>query len=146
MLNFVLALHQAMVWLILIGAVAALALGGTWLYLRRRTLLPSENVVEPMPPPPSATADQIRQYFRYALIALAGLGVLQALFGGILFLLGARPAEPLHYVYGLIVLLAIPVAYAYSDQRQVRRDVIIMTIAIVAVLGAAIRAWMTGGH
>src|SRR5574340_1034957 len=57
---------------------------------------------------------------------------------------GARPGEGLHYVYGGIVLLAIPVAYVYSDQHQVRRDIIIMVIAVVAVVGAAVRALMTG--
>jgi hypothetical protein len=36
------------------------------------------------------------------------------------------------------------VAYVYSDQNQVRRDIIIMVIAVVAVVGAAVRALMTG--
>lgn len=82
--------------------------------------------------------------FRALLIITAALGLIQAILGGLMYLQGARPGDGLHYVYGGIVLLAIPVAYVYSDQQQVRRDSIIMVIAIVAVIGAAIRAMMTG--
>jgi hypothetical protein len=82
--------------------------------------------------------------FRILLSITAALGLLQAILGGLTFLMGARPGEGLHYVYGGIVLLAIPVAYVYSDQQQVRRDIIIMVIAVAAVVGAAVRALMTG--
>jgi hypothetical protein len=85
-----------------------------------------------------------RNIFRLLLYVTAGAGVLQAIFGGLLYLGGARPGEGLHYVYGLIVLGAIPVAYVYSDQKQVRRDIIILTIAAVAIVGAAFRAFATG--
>ena len=85
--------------------------------------------------------------FRVLLIVTAALGLLQAILGGLMYLQGARPGDGLHFVYGGIVLLAIPVAYVYSDQAQVRRDMIIMVIAVVAVIGAAVRALMTGaGH
>jgi hypothetical protein len=157
MLGFVLALHQAMVWLILLAAAVALVIGVVWLYLtgalaelaqmaqralRRQTI--GRTVLAPGRVAP-ATIDRVRQLFRYALAVVAGFGVLQAILGGALFLFfHCRAGEQLHYVYGLIVLLAIPVAYAYSDQRQVRRDIIIMTIAVVAILGAALRAFSTG--
>jgi hypothetical protein len=86
----------------------------------------------------------VMRVFRVLLTITAALGLLQALLGGLLYLQGAQPGEGLHYVYGGIVLLAIPVAYVYSDQAKVRRDVIIMVIAVVAVIGAAIRALATG--
>jgi hypothetical protein len=82
--------------------------------------------------------------FRVLLVITAALGVIQAIIGGLMYLNGARPGDGLHYVYGGIVLLAIPVAYVYSDQAKVRRDIIIMVIAALAVIGAAIRALMTG--
>lgn len=82
--------------------------------------------------------------FRILLIITAALGLIQAIIGGMMYLNGARPGDGLHFVYGGIVLLAIPVAYVYSDQAQVRRDIIIMVIAVLAVIGAAIRALMTG--
>ena len=85
-----------------------------------------------------------RRVFRWLLAVTAGLGALQAVFGVLLVTQGCQPREGLHYVYGVIVLAAIPVAYVYSDQQQVRRDIIIMTIAAAAVVGAAIRAFATG--
>ena len=85
-----------------------------------------------------------REAFRFLLTTTAVLGILQAICGLLLLLFGERPADQLHYVYGGIVLLAIPVAYAYSDQKDVRRDIIVMTIAAVAIVGAAVRAVMTG--
>lgn len=92
----------------------------------------------------SGAAAGTLRIFRILLAVTAALGLIQDLAGAGLFLTGARPGEGLHFVYGAIVLLAIPIAYVYSDQNQVRRDIIIMTIAVVAVLGAAFRAFATG--
>ena len=184
MLGFVLALHQLMVWLIVLAGLVSVALGGAWLILRRNaTTLPPASAagagtIGSAPEKPAGTveapapawasfaasfldAERIREYFRYALLVTAALGALQAVFGGLLLLMGQRPADALHYVYGAIVLLAIPVAYAYSgeapsgsqpgtanalrdEQGHLRREVIIFTIAALAVAAAAIRAWMTG--
>jgi heme A synthase len=87
----------------------------------------------------------IDRVMRILLGVTAGLGVLQAALGGLLFLTGARPSDPLHYVYGLLVLAAIPVAYTYADNKSARRDMIVFTIAAVVVVAAAVRAFMTGG-
>ena len=81
---------------------------------------------------------------RLLLGVTAGLGVVQALLGGILWLSGARPLDPLHYVYGLLVLAALPVAYTYVDNKSARRDMVIFTIAAFVVVAAAVRAFMTG--
>lgn len=93
----------------------------------------------------------IDRLMRILLGVTAGLGVVQALIGGILYLIfQARPADNLHFVYGLIVLAGIPVAYAYAenkpdaDKKTLRRDMIVFTIAIAAVAAAAVRAFMTG--
>jgi hypothetical protein len=92
----------------------------------------------------AAAPARLLDVFRNLLKVTAGIGVLQAFWGILLFLTGARPAENLHFVYGGIVLLAIPVAYVYSDQNDVRRDVVVMGIAALAILGAALRALATG--
>ncbi len=129
MQSFILNLHQAMVWVILAVAGITLICGIVLFFLARNN---------------AASLGNVQRIFRILLSITAALGVLQAIFGGLLFLQGGRPGEGLHYVYGLIVLGAIPVAYVYSDQKQVRRDIIIMVIAVVAVIGAAIRALATG--
>lgn len=123
-------IHQDMVPLVLAAGAITLILGLVALYQVRRA--------------PAGAVPRSLTFFRRMLAVTAAIGVLQAIFGGILFLQGCRPGDNLHFVYGLIVLGAVPVAYAYSDQKQVRRDIIIMSIAAVAIIGAAVRAWMTG--
>lgn len=93
----------------------------------------------------------IDRLMRILLGVTAGLGIVQALIGGVLYLIyGARPADNLHFVYGLIVLVGIPVAFTYAenkpdaDKKTARRDMIVFTIAIAAVAAAAVRAFMTG--
>ena len=134
MQSFVLSLHMLMVWIFLAAAGLALITAISLYFMTRNPTADLE----------AGTIARFRRIFGILLSVTAGLGVLQALFGALLFLSGARPEEGLHFVYGLIVLGAIPVAYVYSDQKQVRRDIIIMGIAVIAVIGAAIRALATG--
>lgn len=136
MLNALLGIHTFLVPVILLAGALTLICGITLLVLRR-------GVADDQTPA-SASAPRFTKAFRWLLVATASLGALQAVVGGLIFLTGARPGDQLHFVYGGIVLLAIPIAYAYSDQKRVRRDLIIMVIAIVAVIGAAVRAFMTG--
>jgi heme A synthase len=88
--------------------------------------------------------------WRIALIVTAIVGALQGLLGVILLLLGTKPGTGtglyyLHYVYGAIVLLAIPVALTYSTNgKNQRRDVLIYSIAALVLVAAAVRALMTG--
>lgn len=130
-------LHFVMVPLILTAGGLTLIFGITLLVLRRG--------LSDADAPQSGSVPRFTRIFRAMMWVTAGLGVIEAIFGGLLFLTGPHPDDALHFVYGGIVLLAIPVAYIYSDQKQVRRDLIIMVIAIVAVVGAAVRALMTGG-
>jgi len=125
-----LSIHNAMFFIILVAGAVTLICGIVLIIMRRQV--------------DSGAGDGTLRIFRILLAVTAALGLVQDLAGAGLFLTGARPGEGFHFVYGAIVLLAIPVAYVYSDQNQVRRDIIIMTIAVVAVLGAAFRAFATG--
>jgi len=89
--------------------------------------------------------------WRISLIVTAIVTAIQALLGIILLLLGQKPGPPgdslyyLHYVYGAIVVLAIPVAVTYATGgKNVRRDVLIFSIAALILVAAAVRALMTG--
>ncbi len=90
--------------------------------------------------------------WRTALIITAIVAALQALLGIILVLLGQRPGTGtglyyLHYVYGAIVVLAIPVAVTYATGRKnQRRDILIFSIASLILVAAALRALTTGLH
>jgi heme A synthase len=119
---FILGLHSTLV--LFIWLVAGLAtIWGIVLIIRKRGM------------------DRV---MRVLLGVTGGLGIVQALVGGVLWLSGARPADQLHYVYGLIVLAAVPVAFTYTDNKSVRRDMIIFTVAALVVVAAAVRAFMTG--
>ncbi len=132
MRTFLIHFHQSMAPIILaLGAIFLLA-GLAQIYVTRR----GEGEI--------ARVAWSRTTFRVFMWLTAAGGVVQAILGALLLSQGLRPKEGLHFVYGLIVLAAVPVAFAYSDQKKVRADIIIMTIAAVAIVGAAVRAMMTG--
>lgn len=89
--------------------------------------------------------------WRFSLIFTAVVSLLQALLGIILLLMGQRPGPPgdslfyLHFVYGGIVALAIPVAVTYATGgKQPRRDILIYSLVALVLVAAAVRALMTG--
>ena len=92
----------------------------------------------------------INRPWRKSLIVTAVVAALQALLGITLVLLGQKPGTGtgiyyLHYVYGAIVVLAIPVAITYdTGGKNQRRDTLIFSIAALILVAAAIRALMTG--
>lgn len=90
----------------------------------------------------------VDQALRALLLGTVVMGMLQGIVGGILLLFGLRPPGGslsfLHYVYGAIVIVAVPIAFTYTDNKSVRRDLIVFVIAAVIVVAAAVRAFMTG--
>ena len=90
--------------------------------------------------------------WRIALIFTAIVGLLQALFGIILLLMGQKPGTGtglyyLHFVYGAIVALAIPVAVTYATGgKKPRRDMLLFSIIALVLVAAALRALTTGPH
>jgi heme A synthase len=92
----------------------------------------------------------INRPWRISLTATAVIATLQAVLGITLVLLGQKPGTGtglyyLHYVYGAIVVLAIPIAITYATGgKNQRRDILIFSIAALILVAAAIRALMTG--
>ena len=92
----------------------------------------------------------INRPWRISLTATAVIAALQAVLGITLVLLGQKPGTGtglyyLHYVYGAIVVLAIPIAITYATGgKNQRRDLLIFSIAALILVAAAIRALMTG--
>src|SRR6266487_1075495 len=92
----------------------------------------------------------INRPWRISLIFTAIVAALQALLGIILVLMGQKPGSGtglyyLHYVYGAIVVLAIPVAITYATGgKNQRRDILIFSIAALILVAAAVRALTTG--
>jgi heme A synthase len=94
----------------------------------------------------------INRPWRISLIVTAVVAALQALLGITLVLLGQKPGTGtglyyLHYVYGAIVVLAIPIAITYATGgKNQRRDTLIFSIAALVLVAAALRALTTGLH
>lgn len=99
--------------------------------------------------PPQPHKRLISPLFRSALKVTGYLALIQVVIGGLIyfFLPNNRPADQLHYVYGLVVLLAIPLALTYISGKpeHVRRDMLFLIGAALVVAAAAVRAALTGG-
>lgn len=106
-----------------------------------------QSVESPSPAsPPASRKSAIPPIYRSALVVTGGLALLQAALGGLLVAFGATPRDSLHYVYGIVVLVAVPVAFTYMSGKleRSRRDLLFLVIAAVVVAAAAVRAYATG--
>jgi len=130
MANFIAQLHYFNLFLILAASLVA-GIWGLVLFFMKKTTT-------------------IYRPWRILLIFTAIVALLQGVFGILLVLLGLRPGTGtdlyyLHYVYGGIVALAIPVALTYATSgKNVRRDVLVFSLAALVLFAAGFRAWMTG--
>jgi hypothetical protein len=129
LLAIVLTLHTYNVYLIWLSA-AITSIWGFILYFRK------SEVLRP---------------WRISLIVTLALGLLQGAFGVTLLLLGQKPGGGtglyyLHYVYGGIVALGIPLVWLSftTNGKNRRQDLLIYSIGALVLLAAGIRAWMTG--
>ena len=130
MADFIAHLHYFNLFLVLAASLVA-GIWGLILFFMKRT----KTIYRP---------------WRITVVITAILALLQGLFGVTLVLLGQKPGTGtglyyLHYVYGGIVALAIPVALTYATSgKNPRRDVLIFSIAALVLFAAGFRAWMTG--
>ncbi|MBE3559742.1 MAG: hypothetical protein IMW89_11030 [Ktedonobacteraceae bacterium] len=128
-MNFFLLLHAYNPYLVLLAFLVA----GVWgliLYFTKRS---------------------INRAWQTSLYIAAALGALQAVFGLILIASGLKPGKPgdalyyLHYVYGAIVALGIPIGVTYATGgKNPRRDLLIYSLAALVIVAAGVRAFMTG--
>jgi heme A synthase len=130
MADFIAQLHYFNLFLVLAASLVA-GIWGLVLFFMKRT----RTIYRP---------------WRITVVITAILALLQGIFGVTLVLLGQKPGTGtglyyLHYVYGGIVALAIPVALTYATSgKNPRRDVLIFSIAALVLFAAGFRAWMTG--
>ena len=79
-----------------------------------------------------------------ALAIGQGLVVVQVLAGVILAVLGSRPPEATHYLYGATAILVIPFAWSYMRDRDQRQALLLYSALALFVAGLAIRGMTTG--
>lgn len=79
--------------------------------------------------------------------ATTAVVVLQAIFGIILAALGERPHDGLHFLFGPLTLLSLPVArgLARTPSWTARTRAIVVLAGWVVTLGVSLRAVGTGG-
>jgi len=127
--NVLISLHYYNVVLILLTTLVS-GIWGLVLYFRKR--------------------DMIRPW-RIMLIATLADGLLQGLIGVTMVLMNLKPGGGvgnyyLHYVYGGIVALGIPIVWVSftANEKNQRRAVLFYSIATIFMAAAAVRAYMTG--
>jgi heme A synthase len=167
--DFILTLHTYNVYLVILAG----AITGIWgliIFFRTKSIDPdrskpaikdaateSESKPDPnevVPESVSSLATAFRSRtkpWRRMLTITVVLSLLQGVFGIIMVIMGKKPGPPgfdlyyLHFVYGGIVALVIPVATTYATGgKKPRRDLLVYSLAALILTAAAVRAWMTG--
>ncbi len=82
--------------------------------------------------------------YRSTLVLTEVLFILQGLVGIGMFLGGRRPHDPLHWLYGVLLVLLLPIAATYASGRGPRREALVYGIAGLFMTGLTIRALTTG--
>ena len=84
-------------------------------------------------------------YMGAALIAEILL-LLQAGTGIYLWIVGSRPERGwVHILYGVSLVLAVPLVYSYTRGRQDRPEMLLYAVAFLIMCGLVLRAMVTGG-
>ena len=82
--------------------------------------------------------------FRATLVLTEALFVMQGLVGVLMFASGRRPHDNLHWLYGVLLVIVLPIAMSYVSGRDPRREPLVYGIACLFMAGLAVRALTTG--
>ena len=82
--------------------------------------------------------------FRSSFLIMAGVTAVQGLAGLLILILGSRPHEILHVVYGAFAVLFLPGAYLYAQGGSKRREAVVLAGAAWIVAIAYLRGFATG--
>lgn len=81
--------------------------------------------------------------FRATLVLTEGLFIVQGLLGVLMFANGKRPHDNLHWLYGVLLVIVLPIAMSYVSGRDPRREPLVYGIAGLFMAGLTIRALTT---
>lgn len=79
-----------------------------------------------------------------ALAIGQGLVVIQAIFGVLLVVEGARPITSVHYLYGITAVIITPFVWSYLKDRHPRQALLFYSLTALFIVGLAIRGVATG--
>ncbi len=108
---------------VLIIYAIGLGLWGAYLYFRKEALTGS---------------------FRSSFLIMAGVTAVQGIAGLVILILGSRPNEILHVVYGAFAVLFLPGVYLYAQGGTKRREAVVLAGACWIVAIAYFRGFATG--
>lgn len=80
-----------------------------------------------------------------ALVIAEILLVVQFLLGGYMWIIGFRPVETVHVLYGFVSLIAIPGMFSYTKGRSDRPEMLMYSVVALVTIGLLMRAIFTGG-
>ncbi len=81
--------------------------------------------------------------FRATLVLTEVLFILQGLVGVLMFASGRHPHDNLHWLYGVLLVIVLPIAATYTSGREPRREPLVYGIAGLFMAGLTIRALTT---
>lgn len=120
----IVALHDGLSRTILFFTIIC-AFWGFWRYLR---------------------GEGVRGDFWGALWILEGVILLQGLLGLWMALMRLWPARGgIHFLYGIVLALALPLVYVYTRGRDGRQEQLLYGIVLAIMVGLTLRAISTGG-
>jgi heme A synthase len=121
LLNALLVVHSG---LFRAGLLISAIVAGWGLYMYVRRLSPTSG-------------------FRSTLVLTEGLFIVQGLLGIAIFLGGRRPHDNLHWLYGVLLVIVLPIALSYTSGRNDRQQSLVFGLAGLFMVGLAIRALTT---
>jgi hypothetical protein len=66
---------------------------------------------------------------------------------GVFLWMGAGRYHPgyVHWIYGIVLVLAAPIVFAYTKGRQERPEMLLYAVAYIIMIALVLRATVTGG-
>jgi heme A synthase len=83
--------------------------------------------------------------FRATLVLTEVLFIVQGLIGVLMVLGGRQPHDGLHWLYGILLVILLPIAATYAAGRGSRRESLVYGLAGLFMAGLTVRAFTTGG-
>jgi heme A synthase len=88
----------------------------------------------------------VTKWFRRATYVVVGFIGLEFLLGGLMYLLGGRPAEDVHLIYGFGALLSLPFFIFVETTAKKRPAMGSYIWAFLLMVAIFLRSIMTGAH
>ena len=79
-----------------------------------------------------------------SLVIGEALVLVQVLAGVLLVVVGGRPPDATHYLYGATGVLVLPFAWSYLRDRDQRQALIVYSLLALFIAGLAVRGVTTG--